>query len=32
LPTDRKRAMAAIHELSAVRGAHLPDLLAKKML
>jgi hypothetical protein len=30
LPADRQHPALAIDELAAVRGAHLPDLLAKK--
>jgi Patatin-like phospholipase len=30
LPADRHRAVLAVDEPTAVRGAHLPDLLAKK--
>jgi hypothetical protein len=32
LPADRQLGVIAIDELTPVRGAHRPDLLAKKML
>jgi hypothetical protein len=32
LPADRHRAVPAVNERAAIRGAHLPDLLAKKIL